>query len=246
MSALESVPQKPDGAHEVIIESPRHVQDITELSQAELARVLQVYRRRLLDWSTDDRIRHVSIFKNVGSAAGASLGHIHSQLVALPDVPPVMVAKLQASQRYFNANQCCIFCQLMEEELAHRKRLVIDEGPFVAFCAYAGRQPYETWIMPREHAASFEHLCDRDTESLAGILQQVVRLLQTQLTPLSYNLVLHTVPFQKDVADHFHDYFHWHFELVPRSTQLAGFEWSTGMHINPLSPERAAARLRVE
>jgi UDPglucose--hexose-1-phosphate uridylyltransferase len=234
------------GAHEVIIESPRHVQDITELSTAELALVLQAYRERLRFWSTDERIAHVTIFKNVGVAAGASLEHLHSQLVALPGLTPVMAAELERTRRYYAKHQTCIFCQLLEEELSHRKRLVVDAGSFVAFCAYAGRQPYETWILPRKHSASFEQLTDADTVALAEVLQQIVKRLQAQLSPLSYNLILHTSPFRPIHAEYdINQAWHWHFELVPRSTELAGFEWGTGMHINPLAPERAAARLCV-
>ncbi len=246
VSALGVAPQPPEGAHEVFIESPRHIQDITELSIAELTLVLQAYRERLRFWSSDERIQHATVFKNVGLVAGASLEHIHSQLVAVPNIPPVMVAELESSQRYYADKQACIFCQLIDEELTHRERLVIDAGSFVAFCAYAGRQPYETWILPRKHSASFEHLSDADIESLAKILQQVVGRLQAQLSPLSYNLILHTAPFRQSVAkSDISQCWHWHFELVPRSTTLAGFEWGTGMFINPLSPERAAARLCV-
>jgi len=238
-SVLGVVPQPPTGTHEVFIESPRHVQDITELSTAEMTMVLKAYRERLRFWSTDKRVQHVSVFKNVGIAAGASLEHIHSQLLALPSIPPMMATKLESSQRYYAKNKTCIFCQLIEDELGCRERLVIDSGPFVAFCAYAGRQPYETWILPREHSASFEQLSDSETESLAEALQQLVERLQQQLLPLSYNLLLHTAPFRPVHTDSYH----WHFELVPRSTTLAGFEWGTGMHINPLAPERAAVRL---
>ncbi len=245
-SALGESPQMPKGAHEVFIESPRHVQDITELSIGELSLLLQAYRERLRFWSTDERICHATVFKNVGDAAGASLKHIHSQLLALPGLSPVMAAELQGSLRHYVKNKTCVFCQLIEEELTHRKRLVADAGLFVAFCAYAGRQPYETWILPRKHAANFEQLSDADIGSLAEILQQVVSGLQTQLTPLSYNLILHTGPFRLPAGEcDISQYWHWHFELVPRSTELAGFEWGTGMHINPLSPERAAARLAV-
>ncbi len=244
-SSLGLVSQSPIGAHEVFIESPRHVQEITELSIAELSLVLQAYRERLRFWSTDECVQHATIFKNVGTAAGASLEHIHSQLLALPTIPPVMASELEGSQRYYAKNQACIFCKLVEDELAHRKRLVMDTGPFVAFCAYAGRQPYETWILPRQHSANFEQLDDSKIESLAKVLRQVVERLQARLTSPSYNLILHTAPFRQLYADgDINQYWHWHFELVPRSTTRAGFEWGTGMFINPLAPERAAVRLR--
>ena len=229
----------PDGAHEVFIESPQHVQDITQLSAPELAIGLRVYRDRLRFWSNDDRIRQVSIFKNVGVRAGASLEHIHSQLVAFPEVPPLLAAELQSSHHYFSNHRRCIFCELIKQELAHGQRLVHVGDEFVACCAFAGRQPYETWILPRQHAADYADLTDDQSESLSVVLQRVVQALQAELNPLSYNLILHSAPCRQQRDD-----YHWHFELVPRSTQLAGFEWGTGMHINPLAPERAAARLR--
>ncbi len=230
----------PLGVHEVFIESPRHVTDITDLSADELALILRVYRQRLRDMSEDKRIRQVLIFKNVGNRAGASLGHLHSQLVALPEIPAVISTELRASQEHFAVHQSCIFCSMLEEELRLGERLVSSNESFVAFCAYAGRQPYETWILPRSHQASYEHLTDAESEALAILLWQTVARLQTQLAPLAYNLILHTAPF----GDSHEGHYHWHFELVPRSTTLAGFEWSSGMFINPLSPERAAAGLR--
>jgi UDPglucose--hexose-1-phosphate uridylyltransferase len=151
-----------------------------------------------------------------------------------------MAMELHGCLEYYTANRACLFCKLLEEELAHRERLVDTSGPFVVFSAYAARQPYEVWIVPRQHRARFEQLRDNDAEALAEILQRVVERLQAQLAPLSYNLVLHTAPYREC----FDNYYHWHFELIPRSTALAGFEWGTGMHINSLSPERAAARLR--
>jgi UDPglucose--hexose-1-phosphate uridylyltransferase len=243
--AVDAAAITPAGAHEVFIESPNHVRDITQLSAAELAICLQVYRDRLRYWADDDRIGHVSIFKNVGVRAGASLEHIHSQLVAFPQVPPLLTAELQSSQHYFSLHQRCIYCELIDEELAHGQRLVHVGDEFVAFCAFAGRQPYETWIVPQQHAANYADLTDGQCTALGDVLQRVVRGLQAELTPLSYNLILHTAPFRQHGDGDIGQYWHWHFELVPRSTQLAGFEWGTGMHINPLAPERAAARLRL-
>ena len=230
----------PEGAHEVIIDSPNHVQDITELSQDEFEVVLKVYRDRVKRWSEDKRIASVTLFKNVGQMAGASLQHIHSQLLALPGIPVVLNSELQACRKHFESEGMCLFCKIIEQERAAQSRWLATEGPFVAFCAYAGRQPFESWILPSEHHPGFEQLADTNIPPLASLLQRIVQRLRCQLVPLSYNLILHTSPFRVTEAEHFH----WHLELVPRSTRLAGFEWGTGMHINPLSPERAAESLR--
>ncbi len=242
-SHFESVfpdPRQALGAHEVIIESPRHVRDFLDLSINETATVLQVYRDRLRHWAADSRLRHALIFKNVGFAAGASLEHVHGQLVALPYVPAAVAEEINGARRYYDSQDKCVFCQLLREELQCRERLVAEEGPFVAFCAYAGRQPYETWVMPTAHAPRFELLSDEDALSLARIFHQVLGRLSRQLSPLAYNLFLHTSPFPSGCED----YYHWHWELVPRTCQLAGLEWGAGVFINPVSPERAASFLQ--
>ena len=228
------------GGHEVIIESPRHLRDVTDLSAEELATVLGVYRSRMRHWSRAGTIRHATLLKNVGFRGGASLEHVHSQLVALPFVPETVAAELEGAGCYYQEHRQCLFCQLLAEERRLGTRVVAGEGRFVALCAYAARQPFETWILPTEHAAHFHTLGDDDLLNLARLLQQLIRRLREHLSPLAYNLVLHTSPFDGKDADTYH----WHWELIPRSTQLAGLELGAGVHINPLSPERAAQLLR--
>ncbi len=232
--------QAPLGVHEVIVESSRHLRDIDELSTDELATVLGVYRDRLRHWASDGQLRHATLFKNVGFTAGASLEHVHSQLVVLPFVPTVVEAELEAARRYFQEHDECIFCRLLADERRLAVRWVAEVDPFAAFCAYAGRQPYETWLLPTEHAAQFHLLADRDIVSLATLLQQVLLRLRKRLSRLSYNLILHTLPFGSEESPSYH----WHWELIPRSSHLAGLEWGAGVHINPLSPERAAHLLQ--
>jgi len=235
------LPQPAWGAHEVIIESPRHLRDLTELTLDDLTVWVRVLRERLRHWAADSRMRQAVVFKNVGFAAGASLEHVHSQLVALPYIPDTIENELHGARRYFDRHRRCVFCSLVEEEPRHGKRLVTANGTFVAWCAYAGRQPFETSIVPRTHFARFEELPDSECEALASTIREVIARLKTQLKPLAYNLILHTAPF-----DTLHEQtYHWHWELVPRSTHSAGFEWGNGAFINPLSPERAAEWLRT-
>jgi len=235
-----SHPEKSYGEHEVIIESPCHVRDITEVSVEQLTTVLQVYRDRLQHWSNDQRMRYVQIYKNYGYAAGASLEHIHSQVLALPFVPATIERELQGAGHHYREHQSCAFCDLLEQEFDQRTRLVAKEGQFVAFCAYAGRQPYETWLMPVTHQSDYRELTDEQAWSLAIMLNQLLNKLHVLVPQLSYNLILHTTPFKDSDPNHYH----WHFEIVPRSTRLSGFEWGTGLFINPLSPESAAKILR--
>ena len=235
-----SLPTESYGAHEVIIEAPQHVRDITEVSVDHLATVMQVYHDRLKYWADFEQMQFVQVFKNYGYPAGASLEHVHSQVLALPFVPATVESELSGASRYYQQNQRCVFCDLINQELELQTRVVQQEGPFAAICAYAGRQPYETWIMPIAHQADFRQFTDEESFSFATILHQLLKKLHLLLPQLSYNLILHTVPF----SDFDPSQYHWHLEIVPRSTRLAGFEWGTGLFINPLSPESAAKILR--
>lgn len=235
--------EAPHGIHEVIIESPRHIYDWTELSPDELATVLRVFRDRIKDAYATHQIKSALIFKNVGEAAGASLEHVHSQLIALPFAPEVLDTELAVAAEYHQEHGQCLMCRLLSDEVQDGTRLVARNSHFAAICVYAGRQPYETWIVPNEHQHDFTQLSDEQSKELAVILQHVLRRF-SKLNDLpqlpAYNAVLHTAPSSGVLAAEFH----WHWEIIPRSTSLAGFEWGTGMHINPVSPERAAFQLR--
>jgi UDPglucose--hexose-1-phosphate uridylyltransferase len=230
----------PHGAHEVIVESPRHVLDWTELSTDELANVLRMFRDRLGNAFAEHRLTAGLIFKNVGQAAGASLEHVHSQLIALPFVPHVLELEVVIANVFHQQRSECLMCHLLADEIRQGTRMIVQNSHFAAICAYAARQPYETWIIPKAHASHYAELSDAESEALAAIFRQTLRLLGTVLTPLAYNAVLHTAP----AGDERSAAFHWHWEVIPRSASLAGFEWGTGMYINSVSPERAAIRLR--
>lgn len=237
---LDATRQPANGSHEVIIESPEHLGDLTDLSAEHLTRVLAVYRDRVMFHLKQDQNKQISLFKNVGYAAGASLEHAHSQLVALPYVSPVLEAELTGTQQYHQQHGSCQFCDLLAEELASGERLVVDEEHFAVICAVAARQPFELWIAPKAHAANFTTATNDHLTQLANLLQQILKRLQHHLKPLSYNLLLHTSP----AGEQYEETFHWHWELIPRTAQLAGLEWGSGVYINSLSPERAAKLLR--
>jgi UDPglucose--hexose-1-phosphate uridylyltransferase len=168
------------------------------------------------------------------------LEHVHSQLLATPYVHDAVEIERRAAERHFAAHGRCIFCDLVRSEIAAGDRLVRRESGFVAVCAYAGRQPYETWILPEDHAAHFAAMTQAQTRALASLLPDLVARLRQASARSAYNLVLHTAPW----GDHDNNSYHWHWELMPRITQLAGLELGGGAYINPVAPERAARYLR--
>lgn len=225
--------------HEVIIESPRHLVSTTELSEAELVEVLSIYRDRLQAVQKQPDVRFAMVFKNVGPAAGASIEHAHSQLVGLPMVPSLVAAELDAAAVYFQQKKQCIYCDLLERELTERERLVLDSPGFAAFCPYAARFPFETWLLPRQHSGRFDQIPEGQLPELAFALRSCIEKIERISGRSQYNYLIHSAPFDTAPQSHYH----WHIEIFPRTTTIAGFEWGTGQFINPVAPEEAARLL---
>jgi UDPglucose--hexose-1-phosphate uridylyltransferase len=228
------------GAHEVIVETPIHDQPLHTLDVDRLWRVLWAWRTRIQDLKRDTRFASVVIFKNHGRAAGARLDHAHSQLAAYPLIPPALADKLRGAARHLSKSGKCIFCDLIAQELSDGRRIIRDQDSLLTIAPYASRAPFETWIMPRDHAPRFEEAADATLHALAAAYKEVMARIDWALERPAYNLVLHTGPLngEGDPA------FHWHLEIVPRVTRFSGLEWGSGIHRNPVSPEEAARALR--
>ena len=228
------------GAHEVIIETPDHGKTLGSMSIDEITQVLTAIRERVLALKQDRRLRFVLVFKNHGGAAGASLEHPHSQLIALPVVPDLVREELDGAKRHFAATRRCVFCDVIGEELAAGTRVIHANAEVVALAPYAARFPFETWLLPRHHVARFEEASPAECESFARVLQSVVTRLERALDSPAYNFILHSAPF----ADAEASPYHWHAEILPKISRAAGFEWGAGFYINPVAPEEAARILR--
>jgi UDPglucose--hexose-1-phosphate uridylyltransferase len=228
------------GAHEVIIECPQHKISMAELSEDNIREILWVYRDRLVDLKKDTRLVHGMLFKNVGAAGGASLEHSHSQLIVTPIVPISVWEEMTGALEFYNYRGRCIYCDIIEQELMFEKRIVLDTLHFTAFCPYASRFPFETWIVPKAHSSHFENIPKQGVDDLGSALRQVLNRLEIGLDCPSYNYIIHTSPFDHQELPHYH----WHIEVIPRLTKVAGFEWGSGFYINPIIPEEAAGYLR--
>jgi len=229
------------GCHEVIIESPRHVASLSELTDLEVETTFRAYRDRIRELKAEGRYQYVQIFKNVGAAAGASLEHVHSQLIALPGVPEVLRQELAASDDYFREHRRPLLPDLIAKEEAEQSRVVAQTANFIAFCPYASRFPYEVWLAPRRHQPRYEDVQTGELGELSRLAREIVGCMERAVGPTAYTAFLHTLPFDMPAYDHYH----WHIEIFPRLTKVAGFEWGTGCFINPFLPETAAAHLRT-
>lgn len=238
------------GAHEVIVETPDHGQSLADLDLESLLAVLKVCRGRLVDLTRDLRLRYLMLFKNHGSDAGARLVHSHSQIIAIPEIPNHISTELRAGFEYFRQKERCLFCDVVRQESADGERLVLDAARYVAFVPFASAFPFEVALYPRFHSHDFTSLGDEDLLHLASAVKDVLLRLRAVLEDPPYNLALHTSPpahprpGRPGTWDSLQYDWHWHIEIAPRLTRIAGFEWSSGFHINPVSPEEAARFLR--
>jgi UDPglucose--hexose-1-phosphate uridylyltransferase len=224
------------GAHEMVIESPKHVRGLEDLGPEEVAAVLLMWQERCLALRRLAWVEYIQVFKNVGRAAGASLEHTHSQIMALPFVPREVAAELAAT----GAPEGCRLCAVVRQELAEESRVVVAGRHVVVFAPFASRFPFELWVVPLVHEGDFARADRAVREEMALALHGALGRLARVLGRPPYNLILHTGPVNRAAAD-----FHWHLEVLPRITVPAGFEFGTGYYVNPLPPE-AAARYLVQ
>ncbi len=231
------------GAHEVVIEGPLHDLDLADLPADHLVEVLKAYRERMVDLHRDRRFRYVLIFKNHGAGAGATLEHTHTQLIATPIIPRLVQEELDGARRYYELKERCVFCDVIQQDTADHngRRVVTMNDRFLTIEPFAPRFPFETWILPRRHDSSFQVLEDAEEfKDLANILKDTLGRLNRALDRPPYNFVVHTAPVTEGELE----YYHWHLEIMPTLTRVAGFEIGSGFHINPTPPEDAAQYLR--
>jgi UDPglucose--hexose-1-phosphate uridylyltransferase len=228
------------GAHEVIVDCPEHVVSMGDTAAENIGNVFLAFQQRIKAFKQDPRLAYTILFKNHGEPAGASLQHSHSQLMSLPMIPERVREELEGSERYFQHSGRCVFCDILEHELAERNRLIFEDQHIAVIAPYAPRLSYETWIVPKQHRSHFENTAPEAVQSLAVALKLLLQKIDRGLNYPAYNYVLH----QGAAADHELPHFHWHLEVVPRVARIAGFEWGTNYFVNHTTPEQAAEFLR--
>ncbi|MCP4581272.1 MAG: galactose-1-phosphate uridylyltransferase [candidate division Zixibacteria bacterium] len=228
------------GAHEVIIETPDHMKDLVDLEFEDFKNVIRAYRDRILDLNKDPRFKYILVFKNQGEAAGASLEHSHSQLIATPILPKRVMEELSGAKQYYDFKERCVYCDIIRQELNEDVRVIAYNDSFVAVQPFASRFPFETWLMPRFHESAFEKIRGETIEQMVPVFKETLKRLSVALNNPPYNFMIHTAPSD----NHFSSEYHWHIEIIPKLVKVAGFEWGTGFYINPTTPEDAANFLK--
>lgn len=238
------------GAHEIIIETPRHIANIADLDEPQIAKVIACCIDRFKDLSRDERFKYVLVFKNYEWVSGGGrVRHSRTQLIATPVTPKRVKEELEGSRKYYQDHERCIFCDLIRQELQSKDRIILEQDGFVAITAFASRFPFEIWILPKKHSCDFSTMGVEDRIHLGRVLKKTLTKLKIGLEDPPYNFVLHTAPFRRKKLNASYwktieDDYHWHLEIIPRLTSAAGFEWGTGFYICPISPEETAKYLR--
>ena len=228
------------GAHEILIETPAHDKHWADLEMLHVERILRASQQRILDLRNDARFRHVIWVKNHAMPSSV-LQHPHSHVVASPFIPRAIEEELKGFGDHVRWKERCVLCDVVRQETAEDRRIILREGGILVLEPFAPRFPYESWIIPAEHSHDFgatrAPVLRDAARAIRGALVRIRRLLKDP----PYSLVLHSSPLGEFTREEYH----WHFELVPRPPQTLGLEWGTGIYINPVAPEVAAERLRA-
>lgn len=236
------------GAHEIIIETNQHIANMADLEEEQITKILNCYSDRIMDLEHDGRLKYALVFKNYGKGSGGTaIRHTRSQLIATPVNPKRVKEELAGARAYYEYHERCVFCDLIKQELTQKERVILDFDGFLAVAPFAARFPFETWILPKKHSCDYTYMDAESKRNLARLLKAVLLKLKTGLNDPDYNYVIHTAPFRRQKVGYWKTIdqdFHWHIEIMPRLTKMAGFEWGTGFYICPLPPEETAKFLR--
>jgi UDPglucose--hexose-1-phosphate uridylyltransferase len=233
-----------DGEHDVII-TRKHNEPVALQSISTVELSLKTFIRQINEAKKNPELAYLQIFHNHGRDAGASIIHPHYQLLATPIVPPHIHSEIMGCYHNYQNNKSCIYCDIIKEELAMKERIVHENDHFVVISAYASRSPFETWILPKKHSSRFEDLTEDELKHLSYVLKVTLGQLYTKLSDPPLNFYIHNMPLKSDShTAHEEKSYHWHLTIFPRITIWAGFEFATGIPVNPMPPEVTAKFLR--
>lgn len=227
------------GFHEVVV-TKDHTRSLALMSIEEIELVVRAYQDRYLAMQVNDCVEYVSLFHNHGRGSGATISHPHSQIVAIPVIPPDIAGSLRGSAIYFRKNKKCVHCAVLAFERRVKERVVYENEDFLGIAPFASRTAFELRLFPKRHNPHFEIMVSKERNTLSDALKNIFLKLYKGLKNPDYNFFIHTAP----TSFHGFDYYHWHLEIVPKTAVWAGFEIGTGIEISTIAPESAARFLR--
>jgi UDPglucose--hexose-1-phosphate uridylyltransferase len=236
------------GAHEIIVENRMHTKTMSMFTAQEFLLLINMYQERTSDLKKDSRLKYVQIFKNHGELAGSYIFHPHSHVLSTPMVPAGIAGEMENTRAHFMKKERCLMCDIISQEIRQGKRVVSMNKHFVAFCPFASRFSYETWVVPRFHNAYFEAAREEDVKKdLADIVLDLTKRIE-QLAN-AYTMEIHTVPTILEIPGQdvpVAEYYHWHLEIQPRNFRSSKYVRENELHVVPISPEQAADTLKQQ
>ncbi|MBU1177545.1 MAG: galactose-1-phosphate uridylyltransferase [Patescibacteria group bacterium] len=229
------------GYHEVVITSD-HQRQMAQFTQKEMEMVVDLYQSRYLDLINKKFIKYVSIFHNHGKKAGASVTHPHSQIMAIPIIDPDLRGSLEGAETFYRSQGKCVYCEMIEWEIKDKQRIVYENEKFIVLCPFASQVAFETRVYPKEHSPNFEKMTEGDKILFSDALRKALNKIYKGLNNPAYNFYIHTAPSNEES----HDNYHWHLNILPRTSNWAGFELGAGIEISVIEPEKAAEFLRKQ
>ena len=231
------------GSHEIVLETPLHIANMADLPTEQIKAVIQTYALRMQTHRKAPFIEYILAYKNYGVAAGSrDIGHSRSQIMAVPVLPMRVKDKTRGAKQYFDDHARCLFCAMVSQELKNKERVIVENEHFVVIAPFASRFPFETLILPKNHHCDFADGVAGYEESLAAVMKDILLRFKIGLDDPAYNYMIQTSPVKDPFS--FKESYHWHIEVMPRLTRVAGFERGTGFYICPIPPEMSAAFLR--
>jgi len=229
------------GFHEVIITAD-HEKQMALFNQREMEMVVDMYQSRYIDLINRRFVKYISIFHNHGKEAGASVSHPHSQLMAIPTIDPDLRRSLEGAESFYRSQGKCVYCEMIEWDMKDKQRIVYENEKFVVLCPFASQVAFETRVYPKEHQPYFEKMSEDDKILFSDALRKALNKIYKALKNPPYNFYIHTAPS----SDKNHINYHWHLNILPRTSNWAGFELGAGIEISVIEPEKAAEFLRKQ
>ena len=227
------------GFHELVI-THSHEKQIPQFNINQIKELIDVYQSRYLSLKKEKFVNYISIFHNYGVEAGASVVHPHSQIITTPLIDSDLNGALETSKKYFNKNKKCLYCEMIKLEKKKKERIVFENKDFLVLCPFASKSAFQMIITPKKHLSYFENITEEEKISLAEAFKVAFSKFYKALSNPAYNFYLHTAPCDGKK----HNYYHWHWTILPKTATMAGFEIGTCMEISSIKPETSAQILR--
>lgn len=235
--------QNASGVHETVIETPKHISKFSELPLSQMINIFKTLQLRNGEHKKNHLLKGILIFRNQGKGSAGIFEHSHSQIISLPFISKAIRDELEGAKRYYDLKTRCIFCDMIFEEKKINQRDIFENNHYFAWCPFASRFPFETWIVAKQHQSEFLHADSNTFQDLSSAVKNVLNRVEKVLGDVPISFVLHTAPLRCNITEdssYISTSYHWHIEILPHVSPPGGFEWGGDFFLSPPTPETCA------